>query len=603
MFRILPALALLLLLSACSSQRDVLIPDRESTQLVFNEDADPRELALEHFINGATAEAKGDFASAILEYQDAIQFDPSSGIYYALAKNYFNLNKLSLALQNSRKAIELDSSNADYYDLLADIYSAAHQNDSAAIVLEKILLIDSTRMPAYYQLARMYEEPRPVQAITIYEKILKIIGPEWSVLTRLAELNEKLGNNDKAADNIKELLSLDPANISLQKVLIDFYVRTKMYDDAIIIIDDIIELTPDDMEARERKAQIYLEQGKWAEASKEYGYILEQPDIPLEVKVRIGGAYFNQSLRDSTLLPITKSFFEKMDKDTLDWQIKMYLGAIAVNERNDSAAIKNFKFVTDLARWNSEAWIRLGGLYFDNQKYDEAAKVMGEAVESFPDNFAVNLILGLSLSQDDNHSDARQYLKKAAELNPNDVTALSAYGFTLNRLKENDEAIVYMKRALSVDPDNVNLLGTLGLIYDSMEMWAECDSIYESALKIDSVNALVNNNYAYSLSERNIQLERALKMVQIAVKADSLNSSYLDTMGWVYFKLGNYDMAKLYIEKAIEAGGESAVMLEHLGDIVFKLGEKESALQLWEKSFDLDPTNEKLKLKIEKGEI
>src|SRR5690606_21470997 len=187
----------------------------------------------------------------------------------------------------------------------------------------------------------------------------------------------------------------------------------------------------------------------------------------LEIKIRIGASYFSQALKDSTLLPIAKDFFTKMDKDTTDWQIKIYLGAIALTEGDDSTAIENFSIVTSLASWKSDAWVRLGGLYFDNARYDEAEKVLKEAVQSFPDNFAINLILGLSLSQNQKNAEAKNYLKKAVDLNGTDITALSAYGFVLNQLKENEEAIIYLKRALEIQPDDVNLLGTLGLIYDA----------------------------------------------------------------------------------------------------------------------------------------
>ncbi len=386
-------------------------------------------------------------------------------------------------------------------------------------------------------------------------------------------------------------------------MLIEFYQRNKKYDEALSIVNDILELTPDDLQAREKKAQIYIAKGDWSEASNEYSYILKQPGVPFDIKIRIGAVYFNQALKDSTLLPVTKKLFKTIDKDTTDWQVKMYLGAIAINEKQDSTAIENFKEVTKLARWNVDGWIRLGGLYFDNKKYDEAAKIMKEAIISFPEDFTVNLILGLSLSQKNEHTEAKQYLKKAVDLNSSDITALSAYAFTLNQLKDYDNAVIYLNKALALKPDDINLLGTLGLIYDNEGKHLQSDSVYQSALKIDSSNALINNNYAYALSERGIQLERALNMVDIALEAEPKNSSYLDTKGWIFYKMGRLEKAKEFIEKAIDAGGESAVMLEHLGDIVYKIGQQGYAKQLWEKALKLDVTNSELKHKIEKGEI
>ena len=132
---------------------------------------------------------------------------------------------------------------------------------------------------------------------------------------------------------------------------------------------------------------------------------------------------------------------------------------------------------------------------------------------------------------------------------------------------------------------------------------AESDSVYEKALTIEPENALVNNNYAYSLSERGLQLERALKMVNIALENDSLNSSYLDTKGWIYFKLKDYKPAQKYIEEAIKAGGENAVMLEHLGDILYMNGDKSEAVENWKKALKLDEKNETLIRKVEAGVI
>ncbi|HSD63783.1 MAG TPA: tetratricopeptide repeat protein [Ignavibacteriaceae bacterium] len=597
----------MLIIFGCSSSHEttgsdeVIQNDEQLTEPVSS--SDNKTKAMEFFINGSIYETKGDYANAVLEFQDALKYDTSAGIYYALAKNYFFLRKVPQSLQYAKKAVKLNSDQLEYQSLLADIFSYASQFDSAAVVLENMIEKDSTSLTSYYRLARIYEESKPLSAIKIYKKLLNFIGPDWNVLTNVANLYEKMGNLDEAANTVKELLKIDPGNNSLYKLLVGYYTKSKEYDKALDEINDLLELDPDDLEAREEKAQIYLYKDDWETAAKEYSFILNKPDVSLDTKIKIGRAYFVQSLKDSTLTGVTKDFFEKIDKDTTDWEVKMFLGAIAINEHNDSTAINYFKDVTKLAGWNAQGWIRLGGLYFDNKRYDEAVKVMDEAIQHFPDDFTVNLILGLSLAQSNRSSEAKPYLEKAVRINPSDITALSAYGFTLNQLKENDEAIKYINKALQIDPKNVSLLGTLGLIYDGQQDWTACDSVYEKALSIDSSNALVNNNYAYSLSERGIKLDEAFKMAQIALKAEPLNSSYLDTMGWIYFKLGKYEEAKEYIEKAIKVGGESSVMLEHLGDITFMLGNKDQAKKIWEKSFSLDSTNNRVKIKIEKGEI
>ncbi len=563
-----------------------------------------KDKALEHFINGSIAESKSDYTTALKEFNQSIHYDTSAGIYYALAKNYFLISKLADALKYSNLSVKYDSTETEYYQLLADIYIQAQQIDSAAIILKKILVLDSTEVKTYYKLARIYEDSRPLEAIKIYNRLASIIGPDWNVLLRVAELYEKLGYKDEAAESVQGLLDIDPSNIALQKLAIDFYMRNGYNDDALGMLNEIIESNPDDLEAREKKAQIYINENNWEAAAQEYKYILEQPNVPLEAKVAIGASYFAKSFSDSTALPIAKELFQSIDKDTTNWQVKLYLGAIALSERNDSLAIENFKYVTENASWNVESWVRLGGLYFDNQRYEEAEKIMNEAVVLFPNEFAVNLILGLSLAQQNKTKQSIQYLEKAIELNPSDVNALSAYGFALGQLNENEKAAEYISRALRMDPNNLNLLGQLGLIYNNLNMMTESDSLYEAALEIDPQNALINNNYAYSLSERDLQLDRALEMIKIAIDADSTNSSYLDTYGWIFFKLGDYDKAYYYIMKAIEIDNEqNAEVLEHLGDVLYMQGKTKKAVEYWQKALDLDSSNETLIKKVATGAI
>ncbi len=595
-------LVLIVLITGCQSDKISTDKTKAGEASVLSEN-ERNKKAMDHFINGNVADMKGDHAAAILEYQDALKLEKSAGVHYALSKDYLILNKLSLALDNAKQAIRLDSSNADYYYLLADIYTSARQMDSAAIAYEKIIRKDSSDVQALFFLASIYEHNKPTKALEIYKKIIETNGPDWNVLARVAEIYNRLGNTEEAVKSVEELSAIDPSNLDLQKLVVETYLKAKKYDPALKKVEELLQQFPDDLALIELKGQIYLQQENWAEAAKQFSLLLENPKINLDAKIRVGSIYFIQSVKDTTLLPTVKEMFTKLDKDTTDWQIKMFLGEIALREKKDTVAIRYFKQVTDLAKWNGEAYVRLGGLYFDNKKYMDAISLLEDAVMSFPDDFAINLILGLSLSQSNSFIEAEPYLQKSVELNPTDINALSALGYTLSRLNQNDEAIIYLNKALVLEPKNVDLLGTLGLIYNEQKKFKECDSIYSKALEIDSTNALVLNNYAYSLSERGIELQRALNMVSKAVEKDPKNPSYLDTIGWVYYQLGNYELAELNIRKAIDAEPDNSTIVEHLGDVLFKKGNKTEALSVWEKALKLNSDNHDLKNKIEKGEL
>lgn len=108
------------------------------------------------------------------------------------------------------------------------------------------------------------------------------------------------------------------------------------------------------------------------------------------------------------------------------------------------------------------------------------------------------------------------------------------------------------------------------------------------------------NNYAYSLSKVNKDLPKALEMSERTLEADSNNSAYLDTYGWINYKLGNIESAKKYIMKAIEIGGVSAEVYEHLGDIYLEIDEREEAIKNYNKALELDENSFNLKEKLKK---
>ena len=435
---------ILLLMFGCSSTKN--IQDTNDAKQ-GNNSGKVNKKGFDSFINGVTAEMKGDFSGAILEFQDALQYEQKPGIYHSIAKNYLFLNKLSLALQNSRKAVQLEPDNTEFNYLLAQIYSLGKVNDSAEIILNHIIAIDSSETQAYYKLAQIYETNKPLKAIEIYNKLLKLNGSDWSALIRITELYERLGNIDLAIKSIEELRDLDPSNQPLQKLLAEFYIKGKQYDKAMTLLDDLIMQYPEALDIREKKAQLFIEQNKWMEASEQYDYILSQPDISLEIKTAIGAAFFDKALKDSTLIPISKKFFEKLDKDTTDWGVKIHLAAISLILKEEKKAQEYIDSASALNGYKIEWWVKLCGSLFDNRKYKESVVITGEALKKFPGEFALNLIMGLALGQNEKYTEAKPYLKKAIEISPNDVNALSAYGFTLNQLKEIEESIVYTKKS------------------------------------------------------------------------------------------------------------------------------------------------------------
>jgi len=127
----------------------------------------------------------------------------------------------------------------------------------------------------------------------------------------------------------------------------------------------------------------------------------------------------------------------------------------------------------------------------------------------------------------------------------------------------------------------------------------EAFKAFDDVISIDPENWLAMNNYAYYLSLRNENLEKAEQISGKAVRANPANPTYLDTYAWVLFMRKDYKLAKFYMETAMKNGGDkNGVIVEHYGDILFMLGEKELALEQWKKALETGEVSEFLSEKI-----
>ncbi|MFH0735765.1 MAG: tetratricopeptide repeat protein [bacterium] len=595
---VIPVIYLIFGCSAKVTKNTENIPQKGQNTTTVN-----KESAIRTYIDGLIQSVKGNNAEAILNYQEALQMDPKAGIYYAIAKDFLRMNKIPSAIQSMNKAIELDSTNMEYYLFLGQLYTVARNTDLAIETFEKIIQVDSTNYQALFNLAGLYEPEKPIKALSFYNKVLQVIGPEWNVLVKIADLNERIGNVEKTISTVEELVNLNPSNLELKKLLIEAYIKNKNYDKAVSLIDETLELFPDDLSLVEYKANSLVRLEKWKEGGENYTLLIKSDKVTFENKLRIVSGFLEEAEKDSSCVEYAKNMLQIMDKDTSHWQIKILMAEINATENNDSLAVKYFKEAAQLGEWNEQLWIRLGGYLFDRKHYDQAIIEMENGLIHFPENFVINLVLAYSYSQKQDHQKAKGYFAKANDLKPNDLSVLSAYGYTLHQLGESDEALIYLNKAIAIDSQNAQVYGMMGMIYDKKQMWARCDSAYEKAIELDSADVLLLNNYAYSLSERGLQLDRCLSMAQTAVNKEPKNSSYLDTIGWIYFKLGNFELAKEYIEKSLEGDPKNAVVVEHLGDVYFKLGNREKAVEMWNKAVELDPSLNEVKTKIEKGEL
>jgi len=176
-----------------------------------------------------------------------------------------------------------------------------------------------------------------------------------------------------------------------------------------------------------------------------------------------------------------------------------------------------------------------------------------------------------------------------------------------SKAKRNKEAVEAVNRAFAITQsparkEDAKL--TLATIQQSAGDFRGAEETLREILKQSPRNPIALNNLGYFLTERDEKFDEALKLIEQALEIDPLNPSYLDSLGWVYFKLGKLPEAEKYLKEALQIDDSSSTIHEHLGDVYQKQGKLELAKSTWQKSLNFTSETEqvnRLKLKINNG--
>ena len=129
----------------------------------------------------------------------------------------------------------------------------------------------------------------------------------------------------------------------------------------------------------------------------------------------------------------------------------------------------------------------------------------------------------------------------------------------------------------------------LGALYDKMGDFDKMDVEMKEVLRLNPNHADAFNYLGYSYSERGIRLEEALKLIQKAMELKPNMGYITDSLGWVYYKLGDYERAVTELEKANQLTPDDSTITEHLADSYLKLSRIEKAIEFYERALKLDP--------------
>ncbi len=151
-----------------------------------------------------------------------------------------------------------------------------------------------------------------------------------------------------------------------------------------------------------------------------------------------------------------------------------------------------------------------------------------------------------------------------------------------------DDAVKILNDARKTLAGDAEGLYSISPLYQQIGKNSMTVDVLQEVLKLDPKNAAANNDLGYDWADEGKNLPEAEKMIRLAVDAEPDNESYLDSMGWVLYKRGKFDQAKVFMEKAIDPSTQpDPVVLNHYGDVLYRLGDIATADKQWQRARDL----------------
>ena len=487
----------------------------------------PNPEALKLFMSGQMLMNQGDYPMAIIEFQEALTFDPDVGtIYTSIAECYWNIGKPELSMKNLKIALSKNPRDEEALRIMADQLIALKKYDEAIIYFTRLREIDENETRYIIALAELSKIKKDyLSAVNFYMDAYKVEPSRIELLESAGRYALQLKNKSKAMKIFKDLSLQNPSQENYINIYSELAIQSKSYKEA---ISHLQKLLSDNGESSNLKANI----------------------------------------------------------------------GILPHASGDSVKGKNIlRDLFDKKELNAQYSLSLFEIYFDIKDNISAAKISDEIITSFPEDWRGYYSRSLVFMDEDQYKSAINILDHISETFSNIFSIQYILGLCYSRIKMSDEAINFYNRALIIRPNSINVLHSIAILYDEIGEWVKSDKIYDQLIKNNPNDAQAYNNYAYSLVERNKDLQRALSYAKKAVKLEPENPSYLDTIGWAYYKMNDIKKARAFIEQSIEIEGDNSVVLEHLGDILMKSNDSAKALVLYKKAYGLDKENPQLKKK------
>ena len=517
----------------------------------------------EFFLEAICQREKGNSDAAFDLLRHCVEIDSTrSEAWFYLAQYYAALKDKDKSLAYAKRAAELNPENTTYLETLAQAYIGQHDYKLAAQALEQLCEKSRDRDDVLGMLVQLYEQQEE------YDKAI-------DALSRLEVMEGKSERLSYAKSQLYTQKGDKKAAIAEMKLLADQY--------------------PNDYGYRCLYANTLYRNGQQQKAVELYeGILKEEPDNRMAQLSML--AYYhdvNDTLKQDQMTEriLTNKNTTQQDRLALMRQV---IGESEQQGGDSTRVLQLFHKMLSMPEADADVAI-FCATYMNLKKMpqDSIRPVLEQALEMAPDNAAARLQLVSYAWQAEDKDRVIALCKDARQYNPDEMAFYYYQGIAYYQKDQLDNALNAFQNGISVindqsDPDIVSdFYAVMGDIMHQKGREQEAFAAYDSCLQWKDDNIGCLNNYAYYLSEKGLQLDKAEQMSYRTIKAEPKNATYLDTYAWILFMQKRYSEARIYIDQTLQCDSDSsAVLLEHAGDIYYHVGDKEKALALWQQALE-----------------
>ncbi len=282
------------------------------------------------------------------------------------------------------------------------------------------------------------------------------------------------------------------------------------------------------------------------------------------------------------------------EKNPEDAEITLAIGLLATEMGDFDITETSFKKALSLGYKDTNAvHFHLGQIYEETKRPD-MAMASYQMVKSGGRHLPAQIRYADLLALKGHLKEAREHLQKLPAANDQQAAHLIlAEAQILRRSKAHKEVFDLLSDGLKKLPDYPELLYDRALTADKLGKFNILEQDLRKLIKLKPENAHAYNALGYSLAERGAQLPEALKLIRKAVELSPEDPYIMDSLGWVYYRMGNFVEGLNYLNLAFAARPDAEIAA-HLGEVLWAKGAKDNAKDIWRHALEKDPENDVL---------